>query len=316
MTVDYTDFDEVAHQDKLHFFYDEQNRPAKVEFNGTMYTYLHNVQGDIVGLLDGAGILMVEYKYDAWGKLLSATGALADTLGKCNPFRYRGYVYDGETGLYYLEARYYSTKWYRFLVSDQWTWQNNDLLSHNCFAYCSGNPIKYVDRNGMWLDIFFDAASFIGSIVEVIVNPADPIAWASLAADAVSLAVPGLTGGGRIVRFVCKADDVADAIKTADRVVDSGKAVRSTAQIGSQIHKAYRPVRNMAEGTAVVLNRTIRGTRLRPDGLDIIGRVVYELKPYNSRALKSGLRQAYKYVYTASKGQTKGWIIVVDMYFR
>ena len=67
MTVDYTDFDEMAHQDKLHFFYDEQNRPAKIEFNGTMYTYLHNLQGDIVGIVDNAGTLVVEYKYDAWG---------------------------------------------------------------------------------------------------------------------------------------------------------------------------------------------------------------------------------------------------------
>ena len=80
MTVDYTDFDEVAHQDELHFFYDAQSRPAKVEFNGTAYTYLHNLQGDVVGLLDSSGTLMVEYKYDAWGKPLSTTGALADTL--------------------------------------------------------------------------------------------------------------------------------------------------------------------------------------------------------------------------------------------
>ena len=82
MTVDYTDFDEVAHQDEMHFFYDAQSRPVKVKFNGTMYTYLSNLQGDIVGILDNAGTLVVEYTYDAWGKPLSTTGALADTLGQ------------------------------------------------------------------------------------------------------------------------------------------------------------------------------------------------------------------------------------------
>ena len=108
MTVDYTDFDEVAHQDEMHFFYDAQSRPVKVEFNGTMYTYLSNLQGDIVGILDNAGTLVVEYKYDAWGKPLSTTGTLAGTLGKRNPFRYRGYVYDEETGLYWLCLLYTS----------------------------------------------------------------------------------------------------------------------------------------------------------------------------------------------------------------
>ena len=50
---------------------------------------------------------MVEYRYDAWGKPLGTTGSMADTLGVENPFRYRGYVYDGETGLYVTAARYY-----------------------------------------------------------------------------------------------------------------------------------------------------------------------------------------------------------------
>ena len=90
----------------------------KVEFNGTVYTYLPNLQGDIVGILDSGGALVVEYKYDAWGKPLSTTGTLADTLGKRNPFRYRGYVYDEETGLYNLKSRYYNPAAMRFLNSD------------------------------------------------------------------------------------------------------------------------------------------------------------------------------------------------------
>ena len=145
MEVAYTDFDEVGHVDKLHFFYDVQSRPVKVRFNGTIYTYVHNLQGDIVGILDSTGNLVVEYKYDAWGKPLSTTGSLADTLGVCNPFRYRGYVFDEESGLYYLRSRYYTAHWNRFINSDE------AFLAHNHFTYCANAPIHLKDEDGtLW----------------------------------------------------------------------------------------------------------------------------------------------------------------------
>ena len=146
MTVDYRDTSEAAHQDVMHFFYDAQSRPAKVSYNGTIYTYVHNLQGDVVGLLDNSGTLVVEYKYDAWGKAISTTGSLAATLGKRNPFRYRGYVYDEETGLYYLRSRYYNPVVGRFVNEDGAIILG--LLSTNMFAYCSNNPLSMVDTSG------------------------------------------------------------------------------------------------------------------------------------------------------------------------
>ncbi len=143
MTVNYTDLDEVPQQDNLHFFYDSQSRPAKVSFNGEMYTYVHNLQGDIVGILDSLGMLVVEYKYDAWGKLLSTTGILADTLGKRNPFRYRGYVYDEETSLYYLKDRYYASYLGRFLNQDMILYPSN-----LAYAYCNNLPSTAFDSSG------------------------------------------------------------------------------------------------------------------------------------------------------------------------
>ena len=128
--------------DKLHFFYDAQGRPAKVSFNGTVYTYIHNLQGDIVGLLDNSGTLVVEYKYDAWGKPIATTGSLAATLGKRNPFRYRGYVYDEETELYYLRSRYYNPLVGRFVNADA-------LVCQNVFSYASGSPLNLGDSSGM-----------------------------------------------------------------------------------------------------------------------------------------------------------------------
>ena len=132
--------------DELHFFYDAQNRPAVVVYNGTAYAYVKSLQGDIVAILDENGNTVVSYGYDAWGAPLWCTGELAETLGKVQPFRYRGYVYDEETGLYYLRSRYYSSILSRFICSDT-------LIEANTFAYCLNNPIIRVDEDGFvsWL---------------------------------------------------------------------------------------------------------------------------------------------------------------------
>ena len=76
-----------------------------VTLNGITYYYVKNLHGDIVAILNSSGTAVVQYTYDAWGKVLSITGSMASTLGTLNPLRYRGYVYDQETGLYYLRSR-------------------------------------------------------------------------------------------------------------------------------------------------------------------------------------------------------------------
>ena len=101
------------------FRYDGENKAASFNLNGAEYYYLRNLQEDIIGIVDGTGSLVVEYAYDAWGKLLSITGSLADTVGVLNPLRYRGYYYDTETGLYYLQSRYYDPETGRFLNADE-----------------------------------------------------------------------------------------------------------------------------------------------------------------------------------------------------
>ncbi len=125
----------------LHFWYDAQNRPAIVLYGSTRYAYVHNLQGDIVGIIDNTGTEVVKYTYDAWGKVLSTTGSLASTLGTIQPFRYRGYVYDVETGLYYLRSRYYNPTWGRFINADA-------FLMNNPYCYCSNNSVNRIDTNG------------------------------------------------------------------------------------------------------------------------------------------------------------------------
>lgn len=134
----------------LQFFYDVQSRPSMVKYNGAFYTYIHNLQGDILGIVDSTGTKVVEYKYDAWGKPLSGfpAGTLANTLGKLNPFRYRGYVWDEETSLYYLRSRYYNPEWGRFLNADSLLGKSGGFLTHNLSCYCVNNPVLCYDQDG------------------------------------------------------------------------------------------------------------------------------------------------------------------------
>lgn len=90
---------------------------------------------------------MVEYGYDAWGRVTKEIGSMASTLGKLNPFRYRGYVYDEEIGSYYLRSRYYSPVLGRFLNADS-ILMINSIIGHNGFAYCKNNPYMRVDYDG------------------------------------------------------------------------------------------------------------------------------------------------------------------------
>ncbi len=125
----------------LHFFYNAQNKPAVALYDGVAYAYMYNLQGDVIALVDANGTPVVEYRYDAWGKPLFKLGTLATTLGTLNPFRYRGYVYDEETGLYYLQNRYYSPICGRFINADT-------IFKGNLYAYCGNNPIVLSDDNG------------------------------------------------------------------------------------------------------------------------------------------------------------------------
>lgn len=99
-------------------------------------------------MIDANGTQVVEYHYDAWGNPVAKTGSMADTLGTVNPFRYRGYVYDEETGLYYLKDRYYNPLWKRFISADEKSKTGNQLLGANLYVYCLNNPIVMIDRNG------------------------------------------------------------------------------------------------------------------------------------------------------------------------
>ena len=89
------------------------------------------MQGDVLRIMNANGVEVVSYAYDAWGKVLSVSGSLSSTVGAVNPFRYRGYYYDVETGWYYLNARYYDPNVGRFLSPDVILGANGGLQGYN-----------------------------------------------------------------------------------------------------------------------------------------------------------------------------------------
>jgi len=132
----------------LYFTYDANGAPLTVTYNGTTYYYATNLQGDVTAILNNAGTAVVSYTYDAWGNILDTAGTMKDTLGTLNPLRYRGYVYDVETNLYYLQSRYYNPAWGRFISADAYISTGQGVLGHNMFAYCLNNPVIYADPTG------------------------------------------------------------------------------------------------------------------------------------------------------------------------
>ena len=169
-------------------------------YNGTTYFYATNLQGDVVAILDSSGKAVVKYSYDAWGKLLSTTGSLASTLGVHNPLRYRGYVYDPETGLYYVSSRYYYPELSRFINTDDVSLlgANGDFSSLNLFAYCGNNPATREDAHGTFWHVV--AGALIGGMVsgfskaiELMNSKESPKEKAIQIATA---AVFGMVGGG------------------------------------------------------------------------------------------------------------------------
>ena len=152
----------------FHFTYDATG-PMSMTFYGTEYFYLKNAQGDVTGLVDSSGTQVVAYTYDAWGNILSITGSMADGLGYTNPFRYRGYFYDTETGLYYLGSRYYNPETGRFINADGYVSTDENPIAQNMLSYCKNNPVNRTDEYGT-KSIFQKLKDTVRGIISTIVK--------------------------------------------------------------------------------------------------------------------------------------------------
>ena len=138
----------------VQFVYDAEGKPFLLRLNGkTDYFYLYNGLGDVVGLIDSSNKVVVRYQYNSWGKVTSSEDTSGVSLATLNPFCYRKYVYDPETGLYCLGSRYYDPEVGRFVNADDFetlTYQLDSVQGKNLYQYCFNNPINMQDEDGGW----------------------------------------------------------------------------------------------------------------------------------------------------------------------
>ena len=140
----------------IYFYYDESGSPTGMKYNGNVYFFQKNLQGDIIRILNTQGSIVATYTYDAWGNIIASTDTSGVSIGTKNPFRYRGYYYDTETGLYYLQSRYYDPQVGRFINADEPVLITDvmALFGYNMFPYCENNSINMIDYFGndaIWL---------------------------------------------------------------------------------------------------------------------------------------------------------------------
>lgn len=172
----------------IEYFYDASGSPYALNYyNGstsTKYFFVKNIEGDILELRGSTNALVAKYIYDGWGKLLEVRDASGNAItsfehiANLNALRYRGYFYDTETGLYYLQSRYYDPQVQRFVNPDVYVSTGQGIVGHNMFAYCLNNAINYFDKTGttteviatewsgtMWWLTLVDGPAPVGDIV-------------------------------------------------------------------------------------------------------------------------------------------------------
>ena len=157
----------------LVYLYDSTGMPIGMMYRTTSYDindwdifwFEKNLQGDIVAVYNETGTKVVSYNYtDAWGNYsVSYTNGGGSTGAQYNPFRYRGYYYDTDLGMYYLQSRYYDPNTCRFINVDGQL-NTDHILGTNLYAYCYNNPVMYVDYSGNAPDwnLFLQGALLVG----------------------------------------------------------------------------------------------------------------------------------------------------------
>ena len=201
----------------------------------------------MIAILDSSGTAVVEYTYDAWGKPLATTGSMANTLGLHNPLRYRGYVYDRETGLYYVSSRYYDPEIGRWISPEPNVYagafdSGYGLIGYNVYAYCANNPVNYYDPTGEFvistLLICVAAGAIIGGTIGGIAgnayaNSKGYTGWDKTKSILTGIGIGGLAGGA-LGYFAAPA--VVSATGVAGISITSG-GISTIAALGTSFGK-------------------------------------------------------------------------------
>ncbi len=140
------------------YLYDSNDNIIGMTYRNNPYFFIKNHMGDVIGMVTQDGTWVRSYYYDAWGNDIGTTANMdlnvnVSTAATVNPFRYRGYYYDEQSKMYYLQSRYYRPDTFRFLNADLPEFAKglkNEYAGTNLFAYCHNDPVNYTDYEGTW----------------------------------------------------------------------------------------------------------------------------------------------------------------------
>jgi RHS repeat-associated protein len=190
----------------IHYTYDVNGQLFSLEYNGSSWFYVRNAQNDVIGLVEAStGNWAAQYVYDAWGKplaILNGNGndvsGNATHIANINPYRYRGYRYDTENGMYYLNSRYYNPSLGRFTNSDEFSllYHQKDLLGMNLYQYCDNNPINKCDEFGFWPSLAKVFTAVLVTVAIIVVGVACGPVGLIIATAMACTAMTGCISGG------------------------------------------------------------------------------------------------------------------------
>ena len=303
----WTDLDHVSHV--MDFIYDNNGKPYAFYYDGTLYYYITNLQGDVIRIIDTAGATICTYTYDAWGRLLNSS---TNQIFKANPIRYRGYYYDAESGLYYLGSRYYDPQVKRFINADGATLavtNSGELTDKNYFAYCNNSPVMQKDDGGELGHIALGAivGGILGAAGEVVSQVVTgtklkDVNWKDVAIEGVNGAVTGgLMLSGLPVSTITAGRAITNAATSVLHSINNkencGKAVLKAAGSAAGTYAMGSLTKPKGMGK-LVINRGVR------TGLRTGGRVLKKLWSFTFN--KGSLSNKYKRYLTISSNSGKG----------
>ncbi len=347
---------------EFYYYYNSFGNLAGIKYvqNGTEYMVyaVCNMRGDVEDLYWGSGNLACHYTYDTWGNVISVTDINGkeitneNHIGLMNPIRYRGYYYDSEIGMYYLQSRYYNPQVGRFISADDQL-STDDIIGMNLFTYCGNNPVNRLDSSGEAWYHWAIGAGIVAACAAAVVITAGGAAPAiaavasvvngfAAATTASTIAAGAFVGSSMVLGTAALfAVGTSSSVKefndqgnwgtvaaTAVGTVLGGYGgyttskgqMKTTTGRGMQNPKVRAAAQRgqlkhklMDYGPGVDKEVTI-APGCRVDGIDFNNRIIYELKPNNPQAIARGMSQLDRYTAAASQQYGGTWTGVLKLY--
>ena len=291
-------------QHLLIYIYDVSGAPIGMAYRDSTYVsgafdfylFAKNIQGDILYIYNSSGTRLVTYTYDAWGKCyVTYQNGGASTSARYNPFRYRGYYYDTETGLYYVSSRYYDPEVGRWISTETSVDCGSfdvcaGIIGYNAYVYCANSPVIYKDASGESITLVIcgvtlGAKAIIGLVGAIIAtsaliayttNPDFRKGFDNMIFSTISAIESGLMAIGGAM------------INTAKWVSTKAKSIANSIADSFAQAKTIPNYRSDKEWHHIVAKKAPNAQRAR-DILDAVG-IGYN-SPYNLVLLKTGLHR-------------------------